>query len=217
MMALGLLWAIFAPLSLIALIVGLGALFRLLGRNRVNFVAALGVAAAIVLVPVSVVWRVDRQAFAELCRVEGAPVIRETAKADGFLLVSGTSNSFGMRYLQSEGFDWMEADDIYRRGEWVRYVKDGAGQIATVKIAAPTALYEVRETFEKPTGASGLSRTNVIERATGRELARGASLTFDGGRLKWVLGAWGVASCPEARTDPDAFNAWYHLARNTLR
>jgi hypothetical protein len=49
-------------------------------------------------------------------------------------------------------------------------------------------------------------------------MAQAASANFDGGTAKWVLGAWGSASCPNPVTTAGsaAFQATYHLARDTL-
>ncbi len=216
MMLLGLLWAMLAPLSLVALVAALTFAARRI-YPRAPLVVALGASAILVLSPVAYLWRQDRAAFDALCAAEGPARILDKANADGMLLVSGTSNSFGMRYLHEEGFAWMEARDIHRRDGFVRYTRNDKGEISTTPIEAPTARYEVRETFEEPAPTVSVSRTTVVERQTQRELARASSLMFLGGRLRWLTGAWGVATCPDARSDAAAFNAWYHLARNTLR
>lgn len=75
------------------------------------------------LAPVGGVWYVDHQAFVRVCQQYGVPVVTRTAQVDGFFLDDGTANSFGMRYLQSEGFQWMEARSIYRRDAFVRYTR----------------------------------------------------------------------------------------------
>jgi hypothetical protein len=207
----GVLWAAFAPLLLVVAIAVLALMLRRFGVAR-----AWVLAAALVLLPVAALYGSDRREFSVLCDEIGLPVIHAKAKADGVLLVSGTSNSFGMRYLHDEGFAWIELRDIYRRDGWARAARDDKGDIALTPIDAPTARYEVRETHETR-GPAGILRTQVIDRQTGVEMASGANANFDGGRTKWLLGAWGVAHCPSAATQPDSFNAWYHLARNTLR
>ncbi len=111
----------------------------------------------------------------------------------------------------------MESDDIYNRGGFVRYARDDKGVISTTKIDAPTARYEVREIFEQRPPELNISRTLVIDRQTGKEMARAASVTFNGGRMRWLLGAWGTTDCPSASSDSAGFRAWYHLAKNTLR
>ena len=85
------------------------------------------------------------------------------------------------------------------------------------RIDAPTARYEVREIFEQRPPKLNISRTLVIDRQTGKEMARAASVTFNGGRMSWLLGVWGMADCPSASSDSAGFRAWYHLAKNTLR
>lgn len=207
----GVLWAAFAPLILVLAIVALALILRRFGVSR-----AWALAAALVLLPVAALYWSDRREFSALCDEIGLPVIHAKAKADGILLVSGTASSFGMRYLHDEGFAWVELRDIYRLDGWARAARDDKGQIATTPIDAPTARYEVRETHETRGGA-GILSTIVLDRQTGVEMARGANANFDGGRAKWALGVWGVASCPSAFSNVDGFSAWYHLARNTLR
>lgn len=211
MMLLGLIWAAFAPLLLVVAVL----IVRRLLRHRLAGNRALAAAVAIVLVPVAAVWSWQYARFQAACRDEGAAAIHATAKADGFLLTSGTANSFGMRYVQTDGFAWIEARDIYRRDGWVRYSRDAAGNIATTPIAEPTARYEVRETHESRPHWS-MMLTSVRDRQTGTEMARASSGHFGGGSMKWVLGAWGSASCPNPMWDSAGFRRYYNLARDTL-
>ena len=207
----GLLWAAFAPVLIVVAVALTALALRRFGRRR-----AWGAAAALVLLPIIFVHWTDRRAFAALCAELGEPVIHAKASADGILLSSPTANSFGYRYVQSEGFDWMEIADIYRKAPYVRVSRVADGKLAETPTEAPPARYEVPETYEARPSAGG-STTIVRDRETGAELARGADATFDGGRARWLLGAWGVSSCRTAAADPASFNAWYHLARNTLR
>ena len=216
MMAIGLLWAALAPLSLVLAVVLAVWLLRRFGPAGLSKARATIIAALIVLAPVAAIYAVDRSAFAKVCAAEAGAAIAEKASADGVLLNSPTANSFGMRYLQDEGFSWFEARDIYKRGHWVRYARDDKGAVVTTPVDAPTARYEVREDFEQRPGI-GVSKVDVVDRQTGKAIAHAASLTFDGGRLVWLLGAWGVASCPSAYSDPEGFRAFYHLAKDTLR
>lgn len=212
MTLIGILWAVAAPLLLLVA----GAIVAFLLR-RARAPRATPLAAVIVLGTVMVFWLYDRSKFVEVCEGEGKPVVYRRAAADGVFLNSGTSNSFGMRYIQEEGFKWVEAASIYKRNAWVRYERFGNGSIVTNDIPELTAEYEVREVFSQPYGHTGLSRTQVVDRASGDVLAKAASATFDGGRMKIVLGAWGVRSCPSAMTSSEDFNAFYHLAKNALR
>lgn len=212
MMLVGVIWAALAPLILLVLIVGLA---RLLRNAPVRWPWV--VATVVVLAPVLALWLRDRAEFASVCDGEGKPVVFRRDTADGVFLNSGTSNSFGMRYLQEEGFSWMEAPSIYTRGSWVRYVRDSTGKTQSTEIASLTARFEVRENFSQPFPHTGLSQTRVIDRQSGDVLAKGGSANFDGGTAKWVLGAWGTLSCPSAMRSSDDFTAWYHLAKRTLR
>jgi len=221
MMLIGLIWAVLAPLILVALIF---ALAWTLQRRRVR--GAFIWATSAILLPVAAVWWWDHEAFIGVCDREGRPVIFRKAMADGVFLNSGTSNSFGMRYLHDEGFAWIEAPSIFKRDAWVRYERSGAkgtdgnntvANITTTEIPVITARYEVREDFSQPYGHTSLSQTRVIDRQNGELMAKASSAHFSGGRMHWVLGAWGSRSCPGAMSSPDDFNGYYHLARKTLR
>ncbi len=211
-MLVGLIWAALAPLLLLAPIAGLA---RLLRGTRVRWPAI--VSTIIVLTPVLGLWLHDRAQFVGVCEGEGKPVVFRRDTADGVYLNSGTSNSFGMRYVQEEGFTWMEAPSIYTRGSYVRYARDTTGKITSSEIASLTARFEVREEFSQPYAHTGLSQTRVVDRQSGAVLAKGGSANFDGGTAKWVLGAWGSLSCPSAMRSSDDWSAWYHLAKRTLR
>jgi hypothetical protein len=89
--------------------------------------------------------------------------------------------------------------------------------ILTTEVEALTARYELREDFSEPFLHTSLSQTKVIDRETNEVMAKAGSATFSGGAMKWVLGAWGMQSCPGAFASPETFNAYYHLARDTLR
>lgn len=211
MMMIGVIWAALAPLLIVAAMAALAFALRRRGVAR-----AWPIAAALMLAPMATVYWLERAAFRRICDDAGRAVIHEKAMADGFLLTSGTAYSFGMRYL-SEGFDWIEMRDIYRRDGWARATRQADGATTLTPIDKPTARYEVRETFEQPRSGVGLSVTHVIDRETGAELARAARGTFDGGWMKWGLGAFGVSSCPSAYSDSNGFRRYYDLVKDTLR
>jgi Arc/MetJ family transcription regulator len=205
---LAFLWAAFAPLLLVVLVI---IAARLLKRRSAR---PWPLAAVLVLVPVALLYGWDRWQFARLCDGLGAPQVLERQVVDGVLLDSPTANSFGMRYLHDGVFSWIEIRDIYRRDGWRRYTRYADGRITDAPIDAPTAAILVRETHEHRGGVS-IARTEVRERASDRLLAQAAQAHSDGGPAKWVLGAWGTATCPSAGSSD--WSRWYHLARETLR
>lgn len=222
MMILGFIWAAFAPVILVVLVVALA--WRL---NRVGVRGAVVWAMCVVIIPVALLWFLDREEFLNVCTGEGKPFIIRKAKADGVFLNSSTANSFGMRYLHEEGFSWVEAPSIYHRGSWVRYARSGpasngtvndrAANITTTEIAEITARYEVREESSEPFDHTHLSQTVIVDRTNQEIMAKAGTAHFSGGRAKWVLGAWGSLSCPSPMSHPDDFNDYYHLAKKTLR
>jgi hypothetical protein len=176
----GVLWAAFAPLLLVVAIAVLALMLRRFGVAR-----AWVLAAALVLLPVAALYGSDRREFSVLCDEIGLPVIHAKAKADGVLLVSGTASSFGMRYLHDEGFAWIELRDIYRRDGWARAARDDKGRSrrrpSTRRRRATRCARRTRRAARR-----AFCRTQVIDRQTGVEMARGANANFDGGRAKWA-------------------------------
>jgi hypothetical protein len=216
MFFIGLIWAALAPLLML---IPIGVLYTLsprtpLARKPWFMRWRKWLCTAAVLLPVTLVWLQDRAEFHDICAANTTLKITQHDKAAGFFLDDGTANSFGMRYLQEEGFEWFEAVDYRNRSKFVRYVRDG-NTIRTDDIAAPTARYEVRAEFSQRNAHTTLNITRVINRETGVELAHAGMGQFSGGRAMWLLGAWGSAGCPSPGT-PEWSNT-YHLANLVLQ
>jgi hypothetical protein len=228
MMLLGILWAVFAPLGLL---LPFWLILQLLRKARLpeRFAQGPGLAqpgllrgafaAALVLLPVAFFWYQDHSDFRAVCQTFGAPRITRTSQADGFFLDDATANSFGMRYLQEDGFKWLEARSIYQRDEFVRYEISIDGKISETRQQLRTARFAVVSEFSQPKPHTRVTFTRVIDSAApdgAQELARSALVHFSGGRMSAVLGVYASASCPSARSDTGAWSEAYHLARNTL-
>ena len=114
MMLLGIVWAMGAPV----LILLIGAI---LYRTSLRFFPAVEQAhwsAASFGLPfliVAVLWWGDRAEFDAQCASLGRSIVHETRLVDGIFLDDSTANSFGMRYLQQDRFQWMEARSIYAK------------------------------------------------------------------------------------------------------
>lgn len=212
MMLIGILWAMLAPLLLVPVVLALAHVLSGFGKAR-----AWAMAIVLTVAPVVAIYALDRREFSNLCTELGRPTITDRAVADGIYLNSETANSFGTRYVLNDGFAWLERQDIYDRSGFVRVTRQPDGSLAEEKIARPTARYEVRETFETGPKKVGIQKITVIDRQSGRELAHAADANFQGGRLWWLLGAHGSASCLSVLTDSQGFDDFYHLARKTLR
>lgn len=217
MLLVGFVWALFAPLLLL---VPAALLAWLLRRARPQWPRQRrwALAAATTVALVAAWWVPQRLQFAALCEQLGPPRIEARAQAEGFFLDDGTANSFGMRYLQEEGFAWIEARSIYRRDGYTRYRKAG-DRIEHEEIERLSATHVLASAHEPQPGGVSIHRQTIRERDGGRLLASAATAHFDGGTAKWVLGAWGSAHCPDPVTAAGsaAFQAGYHLARDTLR
>jgi hypothetical protein len=214
MMLLGLIWAAFAPL----LLVPVGALLVvLLGFTGWSRNVRMVVAAGMVVVVVGTCWWLDYKEFSLVCERVGKPRIIAHAAADGIFLDSPTANSFGMRYVQDQGFAWMEMRSIYDRNNIELVTREADGRIRTEPTDTIKARYEVRETFERPHPHISTNITRVIDRQTGMIMAQAGSVDFDGGRTNWVLGMYGARHFPNVLTHGEDFKTYYNLAQRTLR
>lgn len=218
MLLVGMVWALFAPLLLL---IPAAVLSRWLHRR--GWPARPGwrwpLAVGSVAVAVLAVWLPQRLQFARLCDELGPPQILQTAQADGFFLDDTTANSFGMRYLQEEGFAWMEARSIHKRDAYTRYTRDADGRITSTETAALTAAYRLQAVDEDLPGGTHVQRLQLTRMDTGAVLASAASAHFQGGHARWVLGMWGSATCPNPASigGSAAFQRTRHLARDALR
>ena len=223
--AAGLLLSIFGPLLFLVPVTLLYFVFR-----RGSVAARFGVvhagtqravhwllAASLVVAVVVLTWLPGRLEFDRLCNELSEPSIRTRVKVDGFYLDDVTANSFGMRYLHDEGFAWVEARDIYRRGAFVRYRKAGE-KIETDPIPALTATHMVRSGVEQRPRGINVARTEIIERASGKVLAEAHSITYRGGPLGLFLGMFGTGHCPNPvfAEGNRQFKSYYYLAREVL-
>ena len=213
-MIIGFIWAIFAPLLLV---IGVWVLFLVAKKASVPkpwrfwgpVVAVAGVTLAF--------WVPERLAFKSHCDTSSKPTILETAVAEGFFLDDQTANSFGMRYLQEEGFSWLEARSIYDRSRFTRYEMVD-GKIEQREIEQTSAEFTVRSKL-KMEKLWSTTETEILETKTGEKMAWANDSHFEGGTMKWVLGVYGTANCPDPRSTEgsERFLAYYHLAKNTLR
>lgn len=228
MMLLAMIWVTIAPVALLVPIwvvfKGLGAL-KLPDKRLPQWVAprlrVLRAVLAVVLVvaPVLLIWQTEHREFVRVCQQQGMPVINRTAQTDGFFLDDGTANSFGMRYLQTEGFQWMEAPSIYQRDAFVRYSSAADGRIIETPQATRSARYMVLGESSQPFAHTHVQHTRILDTeapVNEQEIAHAAMVHFDGGQLKWLLGIYGGDSFPSALSDPTNWRKAYDLVGETL-
>jgi len=213
-MIIGMIWATFAPLLLV---IGVWILVSAAKKASVpkpwRFWGPVIVVAGLTLA----LWVPERLAFKNHCDTSSKPTILKTAVAEGFFLDDQTANSFGMRYLQEEGFSWVEARSIYDRSKFTRYeIVDG--KIEQREIEQTSAEYTVRSIL-KMERLWNTTETEIVNTKTGEKVAWANDSHFGGGTTKWVLGVYGTATCPDPRSTEGSedFLDFYHLAKNTLR
>jgi hypothetical protein len=224
MTLVGLLLAVLGPLLLLLPLALLYFLFRRaglgarLGLSPVNArLLHLAAAAGIVLGAVLATYLPGRIAFERLCQELAEPRIHERVRAEGFFLDDLTAASFGQRYVGEEGFAWFETHDLYRRGQYVRYRKQG-DNVVSEPADELRARHAVKSGVEVRPDGIHVARTAITERDSGRLLAEAHSVIYHGGPLGVVLGVYGLSNCPNPITAEGSrqFNLYYHLVREVL-
>jgi hypothetical protein len=220
----GLLLAVLGPLLL--LLPG-GLLYYLLRRAGLGARLGLGpvnarllhvtASAAIVLGTVLATYLPGRMEFERLCGELAEPRILERVRVEGFFLDDLSANSFGRRYVAEEGFAWFETYDLYQRGRTVRFRQSG-DQMVIEPVIELQARHVVKSDTEVRGNTIHVSRTAISERQSGRLLAEAHSVTYHGGPLGMVLGAYGLSICPDPVTTEGRrqFDLYYHLVREVL-
>ncbi len=185
------------------------------GRARLLALALsiVVVAAALVLSYLPGRWEYD-----QLCSQHATPVISGQVETDGFYR-TGLYPYEARKYLVEGPFAYVEAPDMYKKGVYLRYSKANDGEIHSEPVPRISSAYGVRETFSQLPGSITMTEKVVYEIETDRELARAASIVYQGGPLSLFLGAYGMSSCPDILSEEGSrhFRTFYELESIVLR
>lgn len=218
-MAIGILWAMFAPALIFLLIFILNLItkkLKLFEKRGYDTKSRIPILTLLVVLPIAIRYIPDRIIYEMACIERQVPKIFKTVKVDGFFLDSSTANSFGTKYINDEGgFKWMEIRSIYNRTGFTRYDKTEDG-FKTTEIEKITAKFTLKD--EHTTGkVYNENVQTIINNSTGEVLAKAHSLYYNGGGFaKWFLGSYGSSSCPSALTRSEDFKKNYWLGKYTL-
>jgi hypothetical protein len=115
-------------------------------------------------------------------------------------------------------FAYVEALHMYEDGVHVRYTRVG-DEVRQEEVATLKSRYGVREELAELAHGTVMTEKTVYEMATKRELARAASIVYDGGPLALLLGVHGMSSCPDVRSEQGSrdFQTFYDLETIMLR
>lgn len=223
-MGIGVLLAIFGPLLLVPIT-------WLLYRYAVRPVAlrvlaprvsaagarriALGLSIFLVGAALVVSHYPGKREFDQLCAEHATPVISDRVTAEGFYRTRLYPYE-ATRFLDS--FLFVEAPDMYKKGVTVRYSKAG-DDVRQEEAPSLRSLYGVQENFSQPASGITMTEKRIYEIATQRELARAASLNYNGGPLALLLGAYVMSSCPDILSEKGSrdFQTYYDLETVILR
>jgi hypothetical protein len=156
--------------------------------------------------------------FDQLCSEHGEPRVSERVMTDGFFrtrLYPYEANKF----LEEDSFSFVEAPHMYKKGGYVRYSRDGSGKVREEEVTEPISRYGVRDHLSRVSHGIIMNEKIVYEIETGKELAKAASITYEGGPLSFLLGVYAMSSCPDVRTGKGSqdFRTYYDLETLVLR
>ncbi len=178
---------------------------------------ALTLATGIVALPVLALYLPGRYAYERICEAETRPVIAETTRAEGYFRSS--LYPYEAQLILGQGqFAFVEGPDMYHRGAYIRYTLNAVGDRLATPMDQPSADYLVDDEHAVLSHGISIHRKRIVERASGRELARAASAVYHGGAAAWLLGAHGLSSCPDIRSRAGSrdFDTYYHLETRVL-
>jgi hypothetical protein len=223
---LGVLLAIFGPVLLIPLI---WIIYRIatkrLARRIVGSEAPvtktrlLGLcsAAAIVGAVLAASYIPGKISFERLCDEEGMPIIRRRTRTDGYFRTR--LFPYEAQSILAQGpFRFIEGPNPYEQGSYVRYELDPEGAVQEQDVDAPTADCEVEKEFEQAPWGIHVTRKTIRDRRSGEELAKAASIVYQGGPLWLFFGSYAMDSCPDASSADEEknFDTFYNLERIVL-
>jgi len=156
-------------------------------------------------------------AFDHLCAEDGVPKITDRVRVEGYY--REPLFPYQARQILEEGtFSYLEGPSPYRKGVNIRYLRSETGSPREEEATELRSRFGVRQTTETVDGGGVMTRKVIYERSTGRELARAASLVYEGGPLSLLLGVYGMSSCPDPRTPEGSrnFQTYYNLESMVL-
>lgn len=179
---------------------------------------ALAASLGLVLGSLAVSYAAGRVQYGRMCAVRGTPRIDDRVLADGFFRTRVYPHE-ARAFLSEGGFSYVEGPRLGQEDVFVRYTLAEDGSVLETEVQELISDYTVRETMSTTRLRTQIVEKVVLERASGRELARAANLTYMGGPLSIFLGVWGMASCPDIRDErgSEDFTTFYDLERLVLR
>lgn len=222
--SIGVLLAIGGPLLLIPVIwlvyrlavrrIVVTLLATRVGRRGARWLA-LAVSVALVASALAVSYFPGKREFDRLCAAHATPTVSAAVQADGFFRTRLYPYE-AARWLKS--FAYVEAPHMYEDGVHVRYTRVG-DDIRQDDVTTLLSHYGVREDLVERAHGIVMTEKTVYELATERELARAASIVYQGGPLALLLGVYGMSSCPDIRSDQGSrdFRTFYDLETIMLR
>ncbi|MEJ2133147.1 MAG: hypothetical protein P8Y95_16325 [Gammaproteobacteria bacterium] len=215
LIGIGVLLAIIGPLLLIPVTWLLHRLIvrPIVKRAKVSAVLSL----FIVAVAVTLSYVPGKLEYDRLCTQYATPHVAQRVSVAGFYRTRLYPYE-ARPFLESGGFRFVEAPHMYEEGKYVRYSRAPDGTISEQVIPAITSAYAVSDALSQLSYGITLNEKRVFERATDRELARAAQVTYEGGPLSLLLGVYAMSSCPDVITPEGSknFEIYYGLEQHVL-
>lgn len=224
--SIGILLAIIGPLFLLPIIwliyrfCARALVQRYLGKTisyKAVKLIGFGASSLLVSIVLLVSWLPGKLAFERLCSNQSVPQIKGQAKVKGYFRTQ--LFPYQAKQILADGlFEFVEAPHPYRRGILVRYTSGSKGEFQESEIRSLNSRYMVRESHTELDHRISLTQKIIQELSSKRELARAASLSYQGGPLSLFLGSYAMEHCPDILTQQgsDDFKTFYRLEARVL-
>lgn len=226
LIGIGILLAIMGPLLLIPVI---WIIYRLITRkliyrffsqkfsSPVNDLIAIGLTTIFTLIVLVVSYLPGKIEFEKLCEQYSSPSIEKRVTTDSFFR-SHLYPYEARQFLDDDGFKFVEAPHMYKKGRYIKYSLSGNGEIIEQEIDEPASEYGVRDDLKLLASGINMSQKTAYELKSGKDFARASTVLYSGGPLSLFMGVYAMSNCPDIRSEKGSkdFDTYYNFEKEVL-
>jgi len=226
LIAVGLLLAIFGPLLLIPII---WIVYRFITKKFIyrfykdkfisstNDLIAIAASTVVILVLLVISYLPGKMEFNKLCSQYGTPSIQKRVHTNSFYRTRLYPYE-AKQYLGEEGFKFVEAPHMYKKGNYKKYSLSEDGTIQEEEISETISQYGIRDDLKFLPLGINLSQKTAYEMDSGKEFAQASTILYSGGPLSIFMGVYAMSNCPDIVSEKGSidFNTYYNFEKEIL-
>jgi len=226
LIGVGMLLAIFGPLLLIPII---WITYRLITKKFIhqiykdkyeqttNDLIAIAITTIVILTLLIISYMPGKMEFDKLCLQYGTPSIQKRIRTISFYRTRLYPYE-AKQYLGDEGFEFVEAPHMYKKGSYIKYSLSKDGKIKEEEITEPASQYGIRDDLKLLPLGINLSQKTAYEMTSGKEFAQASNILYSGGPLSIFMGVYAMSNCPDIISEQGSkdFNTYYHFEMEIL-